>query len=300
MIRIFRSVAERLSLRVVFALLALYFIWGSTYFGIRVAISEDGGMPPFLMAGARFVIAGSALYGFLRARGAPAPTRPQWAASAAIGCLLLVAGNGGVTFAEQWVSSGLAAVWVATMPIWAALFNGLWGRWPRRLEWLGLMIGFVGVGLLNLEGNLRANPLGVIALTIATIGWAFGSVWSRRLTLPAGPMASAAQMLAGGAALIALGAATGERIAGPIKQQSALAVLYLVVFGSLIAFSAYGYLLRHTRPTIATSYAYVNPVVAVLLGVWFGGEHISAVGVIAMMVILGGVALVLMGKEGKV
>ncbi len=293
----FRSLTERLSLRVVFALFALYIIWGSTYLGIRIALNS---FPPFLMAGLRFLIAGSTLYVFLRVRGAPAPTRAQWAASAVVGCLLLGAGNGGVTFAEQWVSSGLAAVWVATMPIWAALFGGLWGRWPNRVEWLGLMLGFVGVGLLNLEGNLRANPIGVIALTIATVCWAFGSVWSRHLSLPSGPMASATQMLAGSVLLIVLGLTTGEKITEAPKTQSVLAVLYLIVFGSLIAFSAYGYLLRNTRPTLATSYAYVNPVVAVVLGIWFGGEHISAVGVVAMVVILGGVAMVVMGKEKKV
>jgi drug/metabolite transporter (DMT)-like permease len=185
------------------------------------------------------------------------------------------------------------------MPIWAALFGGLWGRWPNRVEWLGLMLGFVGVGLLNLEGNLRANPLGVIALTVATVCWAFGSVWSRHLSLPSGPMASATQMLAGSVLLIVLGLTTGEKITEAPKTQSVLAVLYLIVFGSLIAFSAYGYLLRNTRPTLATSYAYVNPVVAVVLGIWFGGEHISAVGVVAMMVILGGVALVILGREKK-
>ncbi len=292
----FRSLTERLSLRVVFALFALYIIWGSTYLGIRIALNS---FPPFLMAGLRFLIAGSTLYTFLRVRGAPAPTRAQWAASAVVGCLLLGAGNGGVTFAEQWVSSGLAAVWVATMPIWAALFGGLWGRWPNRVEWLGLMLGFVGVGLLNLEGNLRANPLGVIALTVATVCWAFGSVWSRHLSLPSGPMASATQMLAGSVFLIVLGLTTGEKITAVPATQSVLAVLYLIVFGSLIAFSAYGYLLRNTRPTLATSYAYVNPVVAVLLGIWLGGEHISAVGVVAMMVILGGVALVILGREKK-
>ena len=292
----FRSLTERLSLRVVFALFALYVIWGSTYLGIRIGLNS---FPPFLMAGLRFLIAGSTLFVFLRVRGAPAPTRAQWAASAVVGCLLLGAGNGGVTFAEQWVSSGLAAVWVATMPIWAALFGGLWGRWPNRVEWLGLMLGFVGVGLLNLEGNLRANPIGVIALTIATVCWAFGSVWSRHLPLPSGPMNSAAQMLAGSVLLIVLGLATGEKITEAPKTQSVLAVLYLIVFGSLIAFSAYGYLLRNTRPTLATSYAYVNPVVAVVLGIWFGGEHISTVGIVAMVVILGGVALVILGREKK-
>src|SRR3972149_5625067 len=134
----FRSLTERLSLRVVFALFALYVIWGSTYLGIRIGLNS---FPPSLMAGRRFLIAGSTLFVFLRVRGAPAPTRAQWAASAVVGCLLLGAGNGGVTFAEQWVSSGLAAVWGGTKAVWAALFGGVWGRWPNRVGGLGVVLG---------------------------------------------------------------------------------------------------------------------------------------------------------------
>lgn len=251
------------------------------------------------MAGIRFLIAGGILFAFMRWRGAPLPTRSQWFGSFLVGCLLLGGGNGGVTFAEQWVSSGLAAVWVATMPVWVALFGGLWGKWPSRIEWAGLGLGFAGVVILNFEGNLRANPVGAIALTIATICWAFGSVWSRHLDLPKGPMASAAQMLGGGLLLVPLGLLTGERITTIPDLGSTLAVLYLVVFGSLIAFNSYAYLLTKVRPTLATSYAYVNPMVAVLLGVLLGGEQISAAGVVAMLIILGGVALVSLGKEKK-
>lgn len=279
---------------VILALFALYFIWGSTYLAIRFALA---GFPPLLMAGIRFLIAGSLLFGFMRWRGAPMPTRSQWIGSILVGALLLAGGNGGVTYAEQWVSSGLAAVWVATMPVWAALFAGLWGKWPSKVEWAGLALGFAGVVILNFEGNLRANPIGAIALTIATICWAFGSVWSRHLSLPAGPMASAAQMLAGSAILIPVGLMSGERITAVPDFGAISAVLYLVVFGSLIAFSSYAYLLRKVRPTLATSYAYVNPMVAVLLGVVLGGEKISTAGVVAMLTILGGVALVSLGKE---
>lgn len=284
----------RENLGVILALLSLYFIWGSTYLAIRFALV---GFPPFLMSGIRFLIAGSLLFAFMRWRGAPLPTRSQWIGSALVGGLLLGGGNGGVTFAQQWVSSGLAAVWVATMPVWAALFAGLWGKWPNRIEWVGLGLGFVGVVILNFEGNLRANPIGAIALTIATICWAFGSVWSRHLSLPKGPMSSAAQMLAGSVLLIPLGLLTGERITVIPALPALLAVLYLIVFGSLIGFSSYAYLLTKVRPTLATSYAYVNPMVAVLLGVVFAGEKISAAGVVAMMIILGGVALVTMGKR---
>jgi drug/metabolite transporter (DMT)-like permease len=149
---------------VVLALTAVYLIWGSTYLGIRVALE---GFPPLLMTGMRFTIAGSVLYAGLRVRGAPAPSRVQWRDGALLGVLLLVLGNGGVVVAEQWVASGLAALSVATVPIWAALFAGLLGRWPSRLEWVGLALGFGGIVLLNLGGNMRAQPIGAIILAVA-------------------------------------------------------------------------------------------------------------------------------------
>jgi len=278
---------------IVLALLAVYLIWGSTYLGIRVALE---GFAPYQMMGVRFVLAGGILYVVLRARGAPAPTRSQWVASAKVGGLLLVGGMGSVAFAEQWIASGLAAVWVATMPLWAALFAGLFGRWPRRLEWIGMGLGVVGVALLNLESNLQANPIGMIALTFATMCWAFGSIWSRRLPLPSGLMSSAAEMLTGGGLLLMTSLVLGEKMPAPTGR-SVFALAYLIVFGSLIAFSAYGYLLRKVRPTLATSYAYVNPVVAVGLGVTLAGEPITLVGVLAMLVILAGVALVALSRE---
>ncbi len=279
---------------VILALLAVYIIWGSTYLGIRIAIES---FPPFLMAAIRFLVAGSGLYIFLRARGESAPTRAQWFGAGVVGALLLGGGNGGVTFSEQWVTSGLAAVWVATMPLWAAMFAGLLGRWPTRWEWLGLALGLVGVALLNLESNLRANPVGAIALTVATICWALGSVLSQRLSLPKGMMASAAQMLIGSATLFALSLISGERLTGLPTIRSASAILYLVAFGSLIGFSSYAYLLRRVRPALATSYAYVNPIVAVWLGVALAGESISGIGLLAMIVILSGVGLVVLKRK---
>jgi drug/metabolite transporter (DMT)-like permease len=272
----------------------VYIIWGSTYLAIRIALE---GFPPFLMAAIRFLIAGGAMYVFLRVRGIPGPTRPQWVGATIVGCLLLVGGNGGVTFAEQWVASGLAAVWIATMPVWAALFAGLLGRWPRPLEWAGLALGLVGVGLLNLESDFQANPVGAVALTLATMCWAFGSVWSRRLSLPSGMMASAAEMLTGGVVLLILGLGSGERITEMPGERPILALVYLIIFGSIVAFSAYLYLLKRVRSTVATSYAYVNPVVAVGLGVGIGGESITAVGLVAMLIILAAVGLVALARE---
>ena len=143
------------------ALIALYLLWGGTYLGMRIALQS---FPPFLLSGIRFLIAGSILYVFLRARGGASPTRAQWVGAAVVGTLLLVGGNGGVVFAEQWVASGLASLGIAAVPLWAAIFSGLFGRWPNRKEWLGLGIGFIGVVLLNLENGFSANPLGAIAL----------------------------------------------------------------------------------------------------------------------------------------
>ena len=278
------------------SLFALYVIWGSTYLGMRFALES---FPPFLMAGIRFVIAGVLLYTFLRMRGTVAPTRKQWLGSALIGILLLAGGNGGVSFAEQWVSSGLAAVGIAAVPLWAALFIGLLGRWPKRIEWLGLSLGFVGVILLNLTNGVWANPIGAIALLLAPICWALGSALSGRVALPAGLMASASQMIVGGVFLLVLGLLLGERMHGLPTMNASLSMIFLILFGSLIAFSAYGYLLRNVRPALATSYAYVNPAVAVGLGVIFAGEHITLIGVLAMVVILIGVGLVSLGRDRK-
>jgi len=285
-------VGKRLAL--VLSLFSLYLIWGSTYLGMRIALE---GFPPFLLAGVRFLIAGSILYGVLRLRGVPSPGRKEWAAAIVLGALLLVGGNGGVVFAEQWVASGLAALGIAAVPLWAALFFGLWGRWPRRLEWLGLGLGFAGVVLLNLENGLRTAPIGALALIIAPMCWAFGSAWSQHLPQPKGLMGSAAQMLAGGVILIPMSLVLREGMPHVHTIRPILAMAFLILFGSLVAFSAYGYLLRNARPALATSYAYVNPVVAVALGVGLAGEQITLVGLLAMLIILSGVGLVSLGRQ---
>ncbi|HEY6410351.1 MAG TPA: drug/metabolite exporter YedA, partial [Ktedonobacteraceae bacterium] len=249
---------------ILLSLLALYILWGSTYLAMRIALL---GFPPFLMAGIRFLIAGGLLFLILRVRGNRAPTKKQWIGAAIIGTLLLVGGNGGVAFAEQWVSTGLASVGIAAVPLWTALFAGLWGRWPTRIEWFGLGLGFMGVMLLNFGNGVWANPMGAIALLLAPIFWALGSAWSQYISLPAGLMASSAEMLIGGVVLMLLSMVTRERAPNLAISQSLWAIAYLIVFGSIVAFSAYGYLLRHVSPALATSYAYVNPMVAVGLGV---------------------------------
>ncbi len=281
---------------VVSALLAVYLIWGSTYLGIRFGLE---GFPPLLMAGLRFLAAGLAFYAVLRWRGYAAPTRAQWKNLAVMGVLMMLMGNGLVCVAQQEVSSGLAAIAVASLPLWAGLFGWLRGRQPSRGEWLGLSIGFAGVLWLNAGSDLSASPRGAIALLLAPAAWAWGSIWSRDRDLPTAFMSTAGQMLAGGVLLVALGWALGERIVEWPAPRPLLAVGYLAVFGSIVAFSAYVWLLDHVRPALATSYAYVNPPVAVLLGALLAGERFGVHAIGAMAVILLGVAIVMLSRQKR-
>jgi drug/metabolite transporter (DMT)-like permease len=277
------------------ALATLYHVWGSTYLAIAVALE---GFPPFLMGGLRFLAAGAVLYGVLRLRGVPAPRGREWAGASVVGLFLLLGGNGGVAFAERTVASGVAAVVIATTPILTACFAGLIAsRWPSRVEWVGLALGLGGVALLNLGGDLRVHPVGMAALLAAAACWSFGSVVSLRLPQSPGMMATAAQLLTGGAWLMLVSLVLGERMAGAPGRPAVWAFAYLVVVGSLVGYSTYVYLLGRVRPSLATSYAYVNPIVAVALGYLFAGEAITATMVVSMAVILGGVALVAVARE---
>ncbi|MBU3059453.1 drug/metabolite exporter YedA [Pseudomonas indica] len=282
--------ARRFPLILLGAFFALYLIWGSTYLVIRIGVES---WPPMLMAGVRFVIAGSLMFAWLRWRGVPAPTWREWKAASVIGVLLLSCGNGGVTVAEHLgVASGVAALAVATVPLFALLFGLIWGQRTSSLEWAGIVLGLAGIGLLNLGSNLQGSPLGAGLILFAAAAWAFGSMWSKHLPLPAGPMASAAEMLAGGVALLIASALSGERMTELPTAAGWGALAYLVVFGSIIAFSAYLYLLKNVRPAAATSYAYVNPVVAVVLGILFAGERIGMEEWLAMTVIVSAVVLI--------
>lgn len=276
------------------ALLGVYVIWGSTYLAIRYALE---GFPPFLMAAIRFPIAGAVMFAFLRWRGMAAPTPRQWLNCFITGTLLLGVGNGLVCYAEQTVASGLAAVAVACVGLFIALFAGLYGHWPRRVEWAGLAIGLIGVVILNLGGELRGSPIGAIALIVATIGWAFGSVWSKHQNMPQPMMSAAAQMFCGGLSLGVIALIRGEHIAAMPSTHAIFAMIYLIVFGSLLGFSAYVYLLANTRPALAASYAYVNPPVAVLIGVLIAGESVTSLDIVAMVIILIGVAAITLAKK---
>src|SRR5690606_19861720 len=216
------------------ALSAVYLVWGSTYLAIRFAL--EGGWPPLLMGGVRFLVAGSFLYAVLRLRGMPAPTRMQWRNAAFVGLLLLAVGNGLVCVAEQTVSSGLAAVAVASMPLWMALFAALRGERPRRVEWVRLAIGFPGVAWLNAGSSLSATPGGLVALLGAAIAGAFGSVWGRGRGLPRAFVGAAAQMLCGALVMLVAGLALGERFDGWPEARGLWSVGYLASIGWLVGF----------------------------------------------------------------
>jgi drug/metabolite transporter (DMT)-like permease len=282
--------SRRFPLLLIGAFFALYVIWGSTYLAIRIGIET---WPPLMMAGVRFTIAGSILFAFMRFRGAPMPTWKQWKAAAMIGFLLLACGNGAVTLAEHaGVASGVAALAVAVVPLFTLLFGLFWGHRNTRLEWAGIVLGLIGIALLNLGSNLQASPMGAALVIFAAATWSFGSVWSRYLPLPAGPMASACEMLVAGAMMLIGSYVSGERMTQSPGMSGWLVMAYLVVFGSIVAFSSYMYLLKNVRPAAATSYAYVNPAVAVLLGMLFADEHIGPAEAAAMAVIISAVVLI--------
>ena len=277
------------------ALFLVYVVWGSTYLGIRLAL--EGGMPPLsVISGTRFIIAGGLLYALLRWRGVAAPTRAQWKTLVVMGFCLLLLGNGMVVLAERDVSSGLAAVAVASVPLWMALFSAIRGEKVTSGEWLGIAVGFAGVLWLNAGSSLTATPTGLVMLLIAPLGWAAGSIWSRGRDLPAPFMAAAAQMLCGGVILFVAGLLRGERMVALPSLQGTLAVAYLCVFGSIVAFTAYVWLLHNVRPVLASSYAYVNPVIAVALGAWIAHERFSAADIGAMAVILAGVVVITLAR----
>ena len=285
---------ETRKIKVYIALLTLYLAWSSTYLAIRFSLES---FPPLFTAGSRYMLVGLIMFLYMRWRGALPPTKAQWKGSAIVGTFLLLGGTGGVVYAMQWVGSGTAALVLATTPLWTVLFSGIWKQWPAKNEWIGLMLGFAGIVLMNIHGDLRAHPGGAILLLLSAASWSFGSVLSLRLTLPSGAMASALQMFSGGLVVLIVGFATGEHVPSHPSARAIAALLYLAIFGSLLGYTAYTYLLKHVRPSLATSYSYVNPGLAVLLGVWFAGERITMTGIVAMLTILTGVVLVIAGER---
>jgi drug/metabolite transporter (DMT)-like permease len=289
------SIAPRWKIGLAF--LAVYLCWGMTYLAMRVAVKD---IPPHLMSGARFLVAGMVLYLWSRSRGDPAPGAKEWKAAAVVGAFLLLGGNATVAWAEQQVPSGLAAVLIAVAPIWMVGFE--WargGRRPSRRVLAGLLLGLLGVGLLvtpNGDSSNQVNLLGGVVLVLASASWAWGSVFSKTAALPRSPfLATSMEMLAGGALILVVAALTGQIQdfkPGEVSTDAVLSWLFLVVFGSLVGFTAYIWLLGVTSIAKAGTYAYVNPVVAVFLGWAILGEPVTARTIAAAGVILVGVALV--------
>ncbi len=278
------------SLLIIACLFCTYFFWGSTYLALKFGIES---FPPFMLVGIRFTIAGIILYAAMRLLGSPNPTRAQWLGAGALGILLPVFGNGTVTFVQQTVSSSIAALSIATAPIWMAIFSSFWGHKISRQEWAGIAVGLAGIVLLNMGGSLHGDMTSALLLIFAAASWSFGSVLSKHIPMPQGLMAAACQMLIGGLVMLIASTLYGERWPQVISAKSWWALVFLVVLGSLVSYSAYMYLLKTVRPLAASSNTFVNPVVAFIVGIWLANEVITTNEYIALAVILVGVILVL-------
>ncbi len=287
----------------VFAYALVYIVWGSTYLAMRYVVHE---LPAFTTAGGRFMIAGSILLAYGRYRGHAMPTPKQWTAAGIIGAFLLIGGNGCVMWAEKYVPSGIAALLIATVPFWIVVFQwSVDGLRPTLRMVAGLVLGFIGlVVLIGLPGEGNVDAVGALMLVLGGFSWALGSYISRRLPeggLPASAfVSSAAQMLVGGACLLIVGVLYGEpsRVSLSTVSSTAIAAFwYLVIFGSLITFNAYVWLVRHEPPARVATYAFVNPVVAVLLGWLWGGEPLTRSTGVAAVIICFAVALVVTSQR---
>lgn len=280
------------------AFLAIYVIWGSTYLAIRFAVET---IPPFLMAGTRFIIAGVILYALIRSRGAQTPTFVHWRDAFVVGCLLLLGGNGAVVWAEQWVPSGLTSLLLATMPLWMVSLNSLNKRIKPNIGVIfGVLLGFAGVALLvgsieNIGENNMMMP-GAIIVVMGAFLWASGSLYSRSSKTPSSQLQPAAmQMIAGGVLLLFASLITGEwtrLVLNQVSLHSMFSWFYLIIFGSLVAFSSYIWLLKHTDPNWVSTHAYINPIVAMILGSTLAEEALTTRSIVAAIIIIISVAMI--------
>jgi drug/metabolite transporter (DMT)-like permease len=288
-------------------LIAVYIVWGSTYLAIFFVVQT---IPPFLSAGTRFLIAGGVLYGFQRLRGDPAPKRFEWRSAAIVGLLLLLGGNGGVVWAEQRVASGITALLIGSVPLWMAMIDALRpaGQRPNRWVILGVISGFLGIvilvgpaGLIGGEGQV--DPVGALVLIMASLSWAIGSLYARGAKLPSSPLlGTGMEMLAGSAGLFIMATISGEwgRLdLAAISTRSWLGMIYLIVFGAWVGFASYTWLLRVAPTTLVSTYAYVNPLVAIFLGAMLAGEEITPRVLFAAAIIIGSVILITMTQPAS-
>ncbi|MEX0907623.1 MAG: EamA family transporter [Gemmatimonadota bacterium] len=289
--------------KVIAAFAAVYIIWGSTFLAIFYAIQT---LPPFLMAAVRFLVAGTLLFAWSLSRAPRRPTRAEWRSAAIVGTLLLMGGNGAVVWAEQLVPSGIAALLVAVTPCWMVLIDWLWGSGarPRVRTVAGLALGFGGIALLVGPSGMAGaaiHPIGVLVLMAGSLSWAAGSIYSRNAPSPPGALLyTGMQMLAGGTVLLLAGIGTGELgrvVLSDVSLRSILAVLYLIFFGAIVGYTAYVWLLRVVNAATVSTYAYVNPIVAVLLGWAIAGEAFTPRMAIAALIIVSGVALITIDQQ---
>ena len=303
-----QSGGKRVRLRIWIALIALYISWGSTYLAIRFAVET---MPPFLMAASRFLIAGGVLYLWRRASGDPRPRRIEWRAAGVVALFLLIGGNGGLTWSEQYVTSGMAALLVGSAPLWMALFDAVrpfgWpkasssGGSPNWLTWIGLILGFGGIVLLIepsylSDSQLVTQPIGVIVVLLAAVSWAIGSLYNRDATLPNSPLlGTGMEMLLASVGFLILATLTGEwgRLElSAITARSLWSFAYLVVFGAWVGFGAYTWLLRVAPTPLVSTYAYVNPLIAIFMGYLLAQEPLTPRIMVAALIIVSAVALI--------
>ena len=292
--------------KLIMAFASVYLVWGSTYLAIRFAIES---IPTSLMAGSRFLISGILVYIYLRIRGRAKPTLKEWKIESFVGLLLLALANGSVVMAEHTVPSGLAALMVATVSLWMVLLNWLWNKTERPNFGIvsGIVIGFVGLIILvdpqNISGGTSVDPFGAFLLLFAAFMWAAGSVYSKTAHHPKSPMISASmQMISGGIFLLLFSALNGEFSdlnLSLVSVKSSLSLGYLIFFGSIIGFGSYVYILRHASPAHVSTYAYVNPVIAVLLGWFFADEIVDERILIAATFIIFSVILITKFRNGK-
>lgn len=282
--------------KLVGALAAVYLIWSSTYLGMKVVLQTFG---PMTLGALRFLLAGGILYLVYRLRGGARPNRAQILAAIPTGLLMFLAGNGFVAIAQHGVTSGVASIVASTTPLWAALIGVFLGEHARRDEWFGVGLGTVGVALLALNAELGGEPLMIAVLLLAPVGWALGTVLARRVPQAPGLGAPALQMTAGGVGMAIAALLSGEVWPSSVGAETWAIFAYLVVCGSLIGFTAFSWLLTHTRPSLALSYSYVNPLIALLLGAWLASEPVHETTVVATIILGVAVALVVRSAVAK-